>query len=151
MELWPAIMAPRAFQFLETAPRCYEPSKLRQAGSTDRLNGGWAGCHDRFFIRAAGWRENVSLDSPFHRTSTNPKFQTQRCVCGDRCLTAPRSGETPHGVVARYLKAFVALLRERDWNGYWPAPQFSTTLSGVSPASRRSRFTRKRCPLADAA
>jgi hypothetical protein len=69
MELWPAIMAPRAFQFLETTPRCYEPSKRRQAGSTDRLNGGWAGCHDRFFIRAAGRRENVSLDSPFHGTS----------------------------------------------------------------------------------
>jgi hypothetical protein len=63
----------------------------------------------------------------------------------------PAIGRDPHGVVARYLKAFVALLRERDWNGYWPAPQFSTTLSGVPPASRRSRFTRKRCPLADAA
>jgi hypothetical protein len=48
MELWPAIMAPRAFQFLETTPRCHELSKLRQAGTTNRLNGGWAGCHDRF-------------------------------------------------------------------------------------------------------
>jgi hypothetical protein len=65
MELWPAIMAPRAFQFLETTPRCHELSKLRQAGTTNRLNGGWAGCHDRFSpLRPVGG-EMFLLTAPF--------------------------------------------------------------------------------------
>src|SRR2546426_10094730 len=64
MELWPAIMAPSAFQFSKTTPRCHEVSKLRQAGATNRLNGGWAGCHDRFLSARPVGGEMFLLTAP---------------------------------------------------------------------------------------
>ena len=60
--------AHHAFQFLKTTPRCDEPSNSSQAGSTARLDGTRAGCHETSFVPVAGLRRNVFLDSPFHRT-----------------------------------------------------------------------------------
>ena len=38
------------------------------AGSRDRLDGAGAGCHEKYFVPAAGRRGDVFLDSPFQRT-----------------------------------------------------------------------------------
>jgi len=40
-----------------------------EAGSTDRLDGGGAGCHDSRSVRVARRRGGIFLDSPFHRTT----------------------------------------------------------------------------------
>jgi hypothetical protein len=81
MELWPAIMAPRAFQFLETTPRCHELSKLRQAGTTNRLNGGWAGCHDRFSpLRPVGG-EMFLLTAPSMERPNDVVVTSQKPTC----------------------------------------------------------------------
>ena len=61
-----------AFQFPMTTPRCDEESKTAEAGSTIRLNGGGAGCHDTLSVRAARRRGDISLDIPFHRTGLWP-------------------------------------------------------------------------------
>jgi hypothetical protein len=45
---------------------------LLLAGTTNRLDGGKAGCHDSFFVLVAGRWGNVFLDSPFYRTSPIP-------------------------------------------------------------------------------
>ena len=59
---------PSAFQFLKRTLRCHEASKPFRAGSTDRLDGARAGCHEKYFLAAAGRRGDVFLDSPFQRT-----------------------------------------------------------------------------------
>src|SRR5262245_60016421 len=59
---------PSAFQFLKRTPSCHEASKLFHAGSRDRLDGAGAGCHEKYFVPAAGRRGDVFLDSPFQRT-----------------------------------------------------------------------------------
>jgi hypothetical protein len=81
MELWPAIMAPRAFQFLETTPRCHELSKLRQAGTTNRLNGGWAGCHDRFSPPRPVGGEMFLLTAPFMERPSDGLAGFRKSVC----------------------------------------------------------------------
>src|SRR5215469_11491675 len=59
---------PSAFQFLKRTLRCHEASKPFRAGSTDRLDGTRAGCHEKYFIPAAGRRRDIFIDSPFQRT-----------------------------------------------------------------------------------
>src|SRR6516225_9357795 len=59
---------PSAFQFLKRTLRCHEASKPIRAGSTDRLDGARAGCHEKYFVPAAGRRRDIFIDSPFQRT-----------------------------------------------------------------------------------
>jgi hypothetical protein len=39
-----------------------------QVPVADRLDGAGAGCHEKYFLRVAGWRGDVFVDSPFQRT-----------------------------------------------------------------------------------
>ena len=86
---------PSAFQFLKRTLRCHEASKPFRAGSTDRLDGTRAGCHEKYFIPAAGRRRDIFIDSPFQRTlrdlslpilkrrlSVSPIFRELNGSCG---------------------------------------------------------------------
>src|SRR5881296_4125783 len=65
IELWSAISRRLAFLFLKTTPRSHEASKTSEAGSTDRLNGAGAGCHEKSFVQVAGRRRSIFLTAPF--------------------------------------------------------------------------------------
>ena len=64
-----------AFQFLKTTPRCDEGSNLRKADSTDRLDGGKAGRHDRFHYHRPVDGEVFMLTAPF----IEPRYRTDDC------------------------------------------------------------------------
>ena len=59
---------PSAVQFLKRTLTYHEASKPFRAGSTDRLDGARDGCHEKYFVPAAGRRRDIFIDSPFQRT-----------------------------------------------------------------------------------